>query len=224
MICSSVIREGAGGAAPAGIATPRARRARKAGTKVRPDRTAQRSLCMGGRLRRAAVEGSGCTAGKSSTAGLFPIECRGRVNSVAAFETSEVAGTSPDFADPLRILVVEDDPESLQMMGVLLGIWGHETTLTEAGPAALAAVGAAMPDVILLDLGLPGMDGFEVARSVRRLPGGGESVPIVAVTAFRGEEHQRQAREAGFNRYLMKPVDLDSLRQVLAQIHPHPQA
>jgi len=143
---------------------------------------------------------------------------------VAAFETSEVAGTSPDFADPLRILVVEDDPESLQMMGVLLGIWGHETTLTEAGPAALAAVGAAMPDVILLDLGLPGMDGFEVARSVRRLPGGGESVPIVAVTAFRGEEHQRQAREAGFNRYLMKPVDLDSLRQVLAQIHPHPQA
>ena len=143
---------------------------------------------------------------------------------MAAFETSEVAGTSPDFADPLRILVVEDDPESLQMMGVLLGIWGHETTLTEAGPAALAAVGAAMPDVILLDLGLPGMDGFEVARSVRRLPGGGESVPIVAVTAFRGEEHQRQAREAGFNRYLMKPVDLDSLRQVLAQIHPHPQA
>ncbi len=108
------------------------------------------------------------------------------------------------------------------MMGALLGIWGYETVLVEAGPAALAAVREVMPDVILLDLGLPGMDGFEVARSVRRLPGGGDSVLIVAVTAFRGEGHQREAREAGFDKYLMKPVDLDSLRQVLAQAHPQP--
>jgi CheY-like chemotaxis protein len=142
------------------------------------------------------------------------------VNFVVASETSGASGASPAFENPLHILVVEDDPESLQMMGALLSIWGYETTLTEAGPAALAAVEAAMPDVILLDLGLPGMDGFEVARSVRRLPGGGDSVLIVAVTAFRGEEHQRQAWEAGFNRYLMKPVDLDSLRQVLSQAHP----
>jgi CheY-like chemotaxis protein len=77
-----------------------------------------------------------------------------------------------------------------------------------------------MPDVILLDLGLPGMDGFEVARTVRRQPQGGASVLIVAVTAFRGEEHQRQAREAGFDKYLMKPVDIDTLRQILAQGTP----
>jgi two-component system CheB/CheR fusion protein len=122
--------------------------------------------------------------------------------------------------DPLRILVVEDDPESLQMMGALLTLWGHEPRLAEAGPAALAAVRQEMPDVILLDLGLPGMDGFEVARTVRRLPGGGGSVLIVAVTAFRGEEHQRQAREAGFDKYLMKPVDIDTLRQILAKAQP----
>jgi len=126
----------------------------------------------------------------------------------------------PNLEESLRILVVEDDPESLEMMGALLGIWGYEAVLTEAGPAALAAVRKAMPDVILLDLGLPGMDGFEVARSVRRLPGGGDPVLIVAVTAFRSEGHQREAREAGFNEYLMKPVDLDSLRQVLSQAHP----
>jgi CheY-like chemotaxis protein len=123
----------------------------------------------------------------------------------------------PDLQRHLRILVVEDDPERLQMMGALLSLWGHEPTLVPAGPEALAAIREEMPDVILLDLGLPGMDGFEVARAVRLQPGGGSSVLIVAVTAFRGEEHQRQAREAGFDKYLMKPVDIDTLRQVLAQ-------
>lgn len=125
--------------------------------------------------------------------------------------------SSPEPQSQLHILVVEDDPESLQMMGALLSLWGHQPRLVAAGPAALDAVQEAMPDVILLDLGLPGMDGFEVARTVRRQPGGGGSVLIVAVTAFRGEEHQRQAREAGFDKYLMKPVDIDTLRQVLAQ-------
>lgn len=125
--------------------------------------------------------------------------------------------SSPDPQEQLRILVVEDDPESLQMMGALLSVWGHDPVLVAGGPEAFTALdGGGMPDVILLDLGLPGMDGFEVARKVRRLPNGGDSVLIVAVTAFRGEEHQRQAREAGFDKYLMKPVDIDTLRQVLA--------
>lgn len=120
--------------------------------------------------------------------------------------------------DRLRILVVEDDPESLQMMGALLSVWGHETTLVPAGPPALEAIAQEMPDIVLLDLGLPGMDGYEVARRIRRTPRGGESVFIAAVTAYRGEEHERAAREAGFNRYITKPVDIETLRQVLAQI------
>ena len=112
--------------------------------------------------------------------------------------------------------MVEDDPESLQMMGALLGLWGYEPRLVPAGPAALEAVEKEMPDIVLLDLGLPGMDGFEVARRLRGQPGGND-VFIAAVTAYRGEEHQRQAREAGFDRYLMKPVDIDTLRQLLSQ-------
>lgn len=119
--------------------------------------------------------------------------------------------------DRLRILVVEDDPESLQMMGALLAVWGHETTLVPAGPPALEAAAREMPDVILLDLGLPGMDGFQVAREIRRMPHGGDTVFISAVTAYRGEEHERHAKEAGFDRYLTKPVDIDILRQTLAQ-------
>jgi CheY-like chemotaxis protein len=117
----------------------------------------------------------------------------------------------------LRILVVEDDPESLQMMGALLAVWGHETTLVPAGPPALEAVAREMPDIVLLDLGLPGMDGYQVAREIRRTPHGGDTVFIAAVTAYRGDDHERRAREAGFDRYLTKPVDIDVLRQTLAQ-------
>lgn len=131
-------------------------------------------------------------------------------------EPLKISAEQPDAEHPLRILVVEDDPESLQMMGALLGLWGYEPRLVPAGPAALDAVEDEMPDIVLLDLGLPGMDGFEVARRLRGRPGGDE-VFIAAVTAYRGEEHQRQAREAGFDRYLMKPVDIDTLRQLLAQ-------
>lgn len=124
------------------------------------------------------------------------------------------ASAEPDPERPLRILVVEDDPESLEMMGALLSLWGHDARLVPAGPAALEAVEREMPDVVLLDLGLPGMDGFEVARRLRCRPGG-DSAFIAAVTAYRGDEHRRQAREAGFDRYLTKPVDLEGLREVL---------
>jgi CheY-like chemotaxis protein len=131
-------------------------------------------------------------------------------------EPLKISAEQPDSQHPLRILVVEDDPESLQMMGALLGLWGYEPRLVPAGPAALEAVEEEMPDIVLLDLGLPGMDGFEVARRLRGRPGG-DDIFIAAVTAYRGEEHQRQAREAGFDRYLMKPVDIDTLRQLLSQ-------
>jgi CheY-like chemotaxis protein len=117
-------------------------------------------------------------------------------------------------SSPLRILVVEDDPESLQMMGALLSLWGYEPRLVASGQAALEAVDQEMPDILLLDLGLPGMDGFEVARRLRGRPGG-DRLFISAVTAYRGDEHLRQAQEAGFDRYLMKPVDIETLRQVL---------
>ena len=130
-------------------------------------------------------------------------------------EPSKVS-SEPFDRSSLRILVVEDDPESLQMMGALLALWGYEPRLVPGGPAALEQVERETPDIVLLDLGLPGMDGFEVARRLRGRPGG-DSLFIAAVTAYRGEEHQRQAKEAGFDRYLMKPVDIDTLRQVLSQ-------
>jgi len=101
-------------------------------------------------------------------------------------------------------------------MGALLSLWGYEPRLTPDGPAGIRAATAEMPDVALLDLGLPGMDGFEVARKLRAAPGG-NAVLIVAVTAFRGESHRARAFESGFDKYLMKPVDIETLRLVLAE-------
>src|SRR5215207_6317427 len=117
---------------------------------------------------------------------------------------------SPTSTTPPRVLVVEDDPESLQMMGALLSLWGYEPKLAPDGTIGLTRAEQERPDVVLLDLGLPGIDGFEVARRLRRMPGGDEML-IVAVTAYRGEEHRRQATEAGFDKYLMKPVDIETL-------------
>ena len=118
--------------------------------------------------------------------------------------------------NPLRVLVVEDDTESLQLMGALLALWGYQPRLTSDGPTGLAAASTEMPDVALLDLGLPGMDGFEVAQKLRAAPGGTD-VLIVAVTAFRSETHGDKAFECGFDKYLMKPVDIETLRLVLAE-------
>jgi CheY-like chemotaxis protein len=126
-------------------------------------------------------------------------------------------------ASDLRVLVVEDDPESLQLMGILLSIWGYQPRLVPDGPAGLSAAAEQMPDVLLLDLGLPGIDGFEVAKTIRAKPGG-EAPLIVAVTAFRGEEHRRKALASGFDKYLMKPVDIETLRLVLAQAPRNPFA
>jgi CheY-like chemotaxis protein len=129
--------------------------------------------------------------------------------------------SEPEASSHPRVLAVEDDRETLHFLGVLLSAWGYEPTLATDGEAALAAVQLGMPDAVLLDLGLPGIDGFEVARELRGLPGGAALV-IVVVTGARGHDMQLRAREAGCDLYLTKPVDPAALRQTLAQALPPP--
>jgi two-component system CheB/CheR fusion protein len=123
------------------------------------------------------------------------------------------------------VLTVEDDRQTRELLGVLLSSWGYQPILAEDGETALAEDGVrargvgggvvgGMPDAVLLDLGLPGIDGCQVARELRRRPGG--EVPlIVVVTGAHGEEGR--AREAGCDHYLTKPVDIPALRQVLGR-------
>ncbi len=86
----------------------------------------------------------------------------------------------------------------------------------DCGPAAFAAVAEDKPEVVLLDIGLPGMDGYEVARQLRAGPASADLF-IVAITGYGQEEDRRRSREAGFDFHLVKPIDIRELEQVIAQ-------
>jgi CheY-like chemotaxis protein len=116
-----------------------------------------------------------------------------------------------------RILVVDDNVDAAESLAVLLRLEGHEVRVACDGPAALAAAQADPPEMVVLDLGMPGMDGFEVARRLRALPGS-DGVLLVALTGWAQEDDRRRCYEAGFDGHLPKPVEWDALRQFLA--HP----
>jgi CheY-like chemotaxis protein len=97
---------------------------------------------------------------------------------------------------------------------MVLRLEGHEVWIAYDGPSALVAAEAHGPDLVLLDLGMPGMDGYEVARRLRRLPGLG-GVPLAALTGWGQEADRRRTQAAGFDRHLVKPVDPQTLRDLL---------
>jgi two-component system CheB/CheR fusion protein len=116
-----------------------------------------------------------------------------------------------------RVLVVDDNQDAADSLALLLGMWNHEVKTAPDGPAALRLAPAFRPDVVLMDIGLPKMNGYQVARELRKLPGASKAV-LVALTGYGQEEDRKQAQDAGFARHLMKPVDPDDLRAVLAEI------
>jgi PAS domain S-box-containing protein len=119
-------------------------------------------------------------------------------------------------ATPQKILVVDDRIDGAEMMAMLLRSWGHEVRIEHNGPNALHRAGEFLPDVILLDIGLPEMNGYEVARRLRqetRLA----DVRLVAITGYGQEEDRERSRMAGFNIHLVKPVDATDLKEALAK-------
>jgi PAS domain S-box-containing protein len=126
------------------------------------------------------------------------------------------ASPAPGPGEPAavrRVLVVDDNLDAAQSLATLLKLWGHEVTVAHDGAAALEAVRARASDVILLDIGLPGMSGLEVARQVRGNP---ERPLLVALTGYGQEQDRRRSIAAGFDCHLVKPVDLRELRRLIA--------
>jgi CheY-like chemotaxis protein len=115
---------------------------------------------------------------------------------------------------PVRVLVVDDSTDNAETIATLVRLWGHQPRVACDGPAALAAARDFRPDVVLLDIAMPGMDGYEVAR---RLRGEAEtaSAVLVALTGYGQEQDRRRARAAGFDLFLLKPCDPESLRRLL---------
>ena len=128
-------------------------------------------------------------------------------------------GTVPAETTPKRVLVVDDNEDGARLLARLLRASGHHAELAHDGPTALDAAIATPPDVVFLDIGLPGMDGFEVARRLRRLDGPNRAL-LVALTGYGREDDMRRSREAGFDLHMVKPVDPQALNDLLAHHHP----
>lgn len=113
-----------------------------------------------------------------------------------------------------RVLVVDDNVASAKTLGWTLELIGHEITLAHDAEAALATAKTFKPNVILLDIGLPGMNGYELCRRLRENPDTKDTI-IIAQTGWGQKEHRQRSQEAGFNHHLVKPVDMSTLRELL---------
>jgi CheY-like chemotaxis protein len=114
-----------------------------------------------------------------------------------------------------RVLIVDDNVDAAESLAMLLSALGHETHLAHDGPKALSAVDALRPDIVFLDIGLPLLNGYEVARRIRRQDAG-DGPQLIALTGWGQPEDRRQAKEAGFDHHVTKPVELDVLLRLMA--------
>jgi CheY-like chemotaxis protein len=123
----------------------------------------------------------------------------------------------PGVGRRLKVLVVDDNQDSSETMAELLRIWGHDVRIALDGMTALKMALDQPPDVVLLDLGLPGMSGYDVAAKLQRSPEIGEPL-LVAMTGYGQAEDRRRTREAGFLHHLTKPVDPALLQEILSTL------
>jgi PAS domain S-box-containing protein len=165
-----------------------------------------RSLAeLHGGKARAHSEGSGRGAELVVTLPLAPAPERG--------EGGQAGRPAPRA---LRVLVVEDSVDAAETLADLLRLEGHEVHLAADGPAGLAAVAALRPDVLVCDVGLPGMSGYEVADTLRAR--GGERPFTIALTGFAQPDDQRRALAAGFDAHLAKPPPLEQLQALMRHV------
>jgi CheY-like chemotaxis protein len=125
----------------------------------------------------------------------------------------------PQRGAGLRVLVVGDSRDTTAALAVLLGLWGHDCCTTHDGASALALAATYLPQVVLLDLDLPGLDGYELARRLRATPGVA-SARLVALSGAGAEGARLRSHWAGCDAHLTKPVGPDALRALLASFDP----
>lgn len=115
--------------------------------------------------------------------------------------------------------MVDDNEDSATSLGMMLRIMGHEVHLAHDGLAGVEEAGKVQPRVVLLDIGMPKLNGYEAARRIRERPDG-KGVFLVALTGWGQEEDKRRSQEAGFDHHMVKAVDPVALDQLLARVEP----
>ena len=133
--------------------------------------------------------------------------------------TPRPVGVAPEPARPRRVLLIEDNDMAALSLRLCLERLGHTVEVTHSGPEGVAAARGLRPDVVLCDIGLPGVDGYEVARALRRIDGL-EDLHLIALSGYGQEADRQRARAAGFDEHLTKPVDLESLQRMLVDFDP----
>ena len=190
---------------------------------VQEDRSLARShggLGIGLTLVRSLVERHGGTVRARSDGPGRGTEITVRLPRLAGEEEREAAAewpalpASPPQA-PARVLLVEDNVDAADALAELLRLWGHEVAVAHDGAAAVQMAQTLAPGVVLLDIGLPGMDGYQVASVLRSLPDLQRAL-IVALTGYGQEADRQRSSLAGFDHHLVKPVDLEVLRRLVS--------
>jgi PAS domain S-box-containing protein len=125
-------------------------------------------------------------------------------------------GTAP-APGAVRVLLVDDNVDAAASLSLLLQLGGHSTRVAHNGPEALRIAGEFLPDIVLLDLGLPGLNGYEVARAIRALPQLGRPF-LAAVTGWGAPEDRERSKAAGFDEHLTKPVDISMIELLLSTL------
>jgi CheY-like chemotaxis protein len=127
-----------------------------------------------------------------------------------------VVAAAPAPAQPRRVLVVDDNEDAAESMAMLLSVLGHEVRVQHDGPAALATAAEFLPQAVFCDVGMPGMDGFEVATRLRQDPRLAATL-LVALTGWGSQDDKKRSRAAGFDAHLTKPASLDAIVALMAE-------
>lgn len=121
----------------------------------------------------------------------------------------------PEAEIAIRILLVEDHPEVAKAQSLLLRAIGYEVEIAGDGPTAVEMARSLLPDIAIVDIGLPGFDGYQVAESLRADPAT-SSIRLIALTAYGSPEDRQRSLRSGFELHLVKPASIDQLRRALA--------
>jgi CheY-like chemotaxis protein len=183
----------------------------------RSDRRTQGGLGIGLTLVRSLVAvHRGTVVARSEGAGrgtTFEVRLPLVLDQQPCVEKPSVIGSFPNC----RVLVVDDNQDAGDMLGMLLSSLNASVRTAHNGPEALEMIDEFDPDVVLLDIGMPLMDGYEVARRIRARCG--KAVRLIALTGWGQEDDVRRAERAGFDHHLVKPPDLQKLGQLLTEAH-----
>jgi CheY-like chemotaxis protein len=168
-------------------------------------------------LHGGTVEVESSARGSTFTVRLPAADAPARAGDGQAESTEQPAvATHAAQGEPMKVLVVDDNADAVEMLALMIEIAGHRAFRAHNGREALERADDVRPDLVLLDIGLPGMDGYAVARELRRRQGGASAL-LAAVTGWGAEQDKQRARDAGFDLHLTKPVDPDTIVKLLAR-------